>query len=81
MVHTLTTTTSTTTHFPLCRSVNRRCRALRNGRGELADGMLAAMRAHKADHHMEGVYWLVHVLGPVFAAPSSFIHSSSTFEH
>ena len=48
---------------------------------ELADGMLAAVRAHKADHHMEGVYWLVHVLGPVFAAPSSFIHSSSTFEH
>jgi hypothetical protein len=46
----------------------------------LADGMLAAVRADKADHHMEGVYWLVRVLGPAFAAPSRLVHASAVFE-
>lgn len=46
----------------------------------LADGMLAAVRADEADHHMEGVYWLVRVLGPAFAAPSRLVHASAVFE-
>ena len=46
----------------------------------LDDGMLVAVRACRADHHMEGVYWLALVLGPAFAAPSRLVHATSVFE-
>ena len=46
---------------------------------DLLAGMLVAVRAHKADHHMEGVYWLVRVLGSAFPAPLRLVHARSVF--
>ena len=42
--------------------------------------MLVAVRAERAEHYIEGVYWLAHLLGPAFPAPSRLVHATSVFE-
>ena len=42
--------------------------------------MLVAVRADRAEHYIEGVYWLARLCGPAFAAPSRLVHATSEFE-
>ena len=45
-----------------------------------ANERFEAQLKEDADHHMEGVYWLVRVLGSAFPAPSRLVHATSVFE-
>ena len=68
---------------PLAAGVQERrpqMQSLEAWRDELKDGMLVAVRAVRADHHMEGVYWLARLMGLAFAAPARLVHATSVFE-
>ena len=68
---------------PLAAGVHERqpqLQSLEQWGDALDAGMLVAVRADRAEHYIEGVYWLALLLGPAFAAPSHLVHATSVFE-